>query len=164
MVKFLDNLISLGQLPLITHPTRITPKNATLLDFISTNNCNNEFQAGIIVTSFADHLPTFYIEKTNFPKKTTSSTTFRDFSEENILCFNTKIRNKNWDKEFSLKFCQPAFTAFNEGIKVIFDECFPLKTTTKNRACIPTQPWMTESILKSRKTKEKLLMSTSRKS
>ena len=40
VTKFMDNLISNGLLPVTTHPTRLSSRTATLLDFISTSNIN----------------------------------------------------------------------------------------------------------------------------
>ena len=58
--KFLDNLLANNHLPLITHPTRLASRTATLLDFISTNNINREFFIGIITTALSDHFPVFF--------------------------------------------------------------------------------------------------------
>ena len=60
--KFLDNLISQGQLPLTTHPTRILKKKATLLDIISVSSRATVYKTGIIATSIADHFPVFCIQ------------------------------------------------------------------------------------------------------
>ena len=84
------------------------------------------------------------------------------FSDENVEVFRQKLRNNKWDEEFKYEFNQQAFTAFNNKNKAIYEEVFPLKTRTKNRACTPIQPWMTKGLLASRKNKENLSNKSSR--
>ena len=60
--EYLDTLLSHGQLPLITLPTRITPTSATLIDHISTSHRADYYDTGIIHSSLSDHLPVFYIQ------------------------------------------------------------------------------------------------------
>ena len=47
---------SLGCIPLITHPTRITTTSSTLLDHVYTNNVVGESKSFILV-DVSDHLP-----------------------------------------------------------------------------------------------------------
>ena len=60
--RFLDNLLQDGQLPLITHPTRIASRVATLLDFISVSNTDFDYNTGILTIPIADHFPVFYVQ------------------------------------------------------------------------------------------------------
>jgi len=46
---YYDSLISLGCIPIIRHPTRITPTSATLLDHIYANNVTQPCTAHILL-------------------------------------------------------------------------------------------------------------------
>ena len=59
--KFLSDLNSRGFHPLISLPTRITSKSATLIDNIFTNDFLRPVSSGIIFSSISDHLPNFAI-------------------------------------------------------------------------------------------------------
>ena len=59
--KFLDDMNSVGLHPLIALPTRITPKSATLIDNIFTNDFCRPISSGLIYTSISDHFPVFSI-------------------------------------------------------------------------------------------------------
>jgi len=47
--NFTDSLFSLGLIPLITMPTRITNTSETLIDNIFTNNLSTEHSSGILI-------------------------------------------------------------------------------------------------------------------
>ena len=67
-------------MPIITHPTRIASRTATLLDFISISNPTPDYTAGIITSPISDHFPVFYIETFKIDPPTPKSISFRDFS------------------------------------------------------------------------------------
>ena len=54
---FMNLTYSLGCIPLITHPTRITTTSSTLLDHVYTNNVVGEHKSFILVEDVSDHLP-----------------------------------------------------------------------------------------------------------
>ena len=70
--SYLETLLENSLLPLITLPTRIVHNSATLLDHISTNICDDNFDSGIIISDISDHFPIFYIRhyKERNPKDT----------------------------------------------------------------------------------------------
>ena len=52
-------LLSLGFMPIITKPTRITDHTATLIDHIYTNTPEKLIKSGICLADISDHLPVF---------------------------------------------------------------------------------------------------------
>ena len=58
---YLDTLLEQGILPLITLPTRIFNRSASLIDHIATNISDDSYDTGIIVSDISDHFPVFYI-------------------------------------------------------------------------------------------------------
>ena len=61
--EFLDMLYANNILPIITKPTRLTDHTATLIDHIYTN-CLQNFTAGILTVDITDHLPIFFLVRT----------------------------------------------------------------------------------------------------
>ena len=73
---YINFLVSKSFLPVINLPTRIKHQSATLIDHIWTNKVCEFYNSGILVNTFSDHFPVFYIEegkqnKVELPEKTT---------------------------------------------------------------------------------------------
>ena len=60
-IDFLNQMFSSAFYPLISRPTRITDSSATLIDNISVNNIEENYESGILFTGLSDHLPVFQI-------------------------------------------------------------------------------------------------------
>ena len=60
---YLDNFLQFGLLQLITLPTRIGNRSATIIDHILTNILDDNFDTGIIISDISDHFPVFYVIK-----------------------------------------------------------------------------------------------------
>ena len=72
--EFLNTLTSLGFLPHVLQPTRITEHSSTIIDNIYGNNFTQETLSGNILIKFADHFSQFLsIKKTTRKRKTTLS-------------------------------------------------------------------------------------------
>lgn len=61
--NFINQLLSSAFYPLISKPTRMTNKTATLIDNIFTNRINEDRISGILFSDISDHLPIFTIYK-----------------------------------------------------------------------------------------------------
>ena len=57
--EYLDMLLNLGYLPIITKPTIITDHSATLIDHIYTNVPQKVVKSGICLAGITDDLPIF---------------------------------------------------------------------------------------------------------
>ena len=92
-------------LPNISSPARITSTSATLIDNIFTNDYDNTFRSGNLVTTLSDHLAQILIipirNATGYkePKKV-----YRDFQEilRNKDIISRDLQNTNWDAELQL--------------------------------------------------------------
>jgi endonuclease/exonuclease/phosphatase family metal-dependent hydrolase len=58
---YLENIFSLGHIPLITKPTRVTTHSATLIDHIYTSKLQEKTKSGIVVTDISDHFGIFTV-------------------------------------------------------------------------------------------------------
>ena len=72
---FMNLSYSLGYIPLITHPTRITTTSSTLLDHVYTNNVVGEHKSFILVEDVSDHLPVMVCSNLSLPKSEKSTVT-----------------------------------------------------------------------------------------
>ena len=57
--EYLDMLLSLVFMPIITKPTRITDHTATLIDHIYTNTPEKLLKSGLCLADISDHIPVF---------------------------------------------------------------------------------------------------------
>ena len=65
-----------------------------------------------------------------------------------------KLGNYNSENELIISTTQEAFSAINNQVNNFYNDSFPLKTKTRNKACNPIKPWMSKGLLISRKNKE----------
>jgi endonuclease/exonuclease/phosphatase family metal-dependent hydrolase len=83
---YLENIFSLGHIPLITKPTRVTTHSATLIDHIYTSKLQEKTKSGIVVTDISDHFGIFTVILSSKKNQTTTeSNLFRSFKQENII-------------------------------------------------------------------------------
>ena len=153
---YLDNIFSLGFLPLITKPTRITPASATLIDHIYTNNISQSQLSGIILTDVADHFGTFHIILNTPPCSTNEKFKKRSFSEINITKFKNDLDTKDFSIIKQTQCPNEAYRLFSTLYNDSYEKAFPLKETKINKKYIKREPWITTGLLASKRTKAKL--------
>ena len=142
--------------PVITKPTRVTSKSATLIDNIFTNNI---FQAdkvltGILHSDITNHYPIFHISQDHVSHNEDQYIKRRISSPENIVNFTNKLNEHNWDHVLSNQDPQSAYSAFIKDYVDIYNSCFPIKTIKlgyKTR-----KSWLSEGLKKSIKKKNKM--------
>ena len=83
---------------MITQPIRYGAQNSTIIDVI-TNKYLGQHLSGILLNDFSDHVPIFFVtgdisfkcHSEYFMKKV------RLVTDNNLNCFEEKIRNASWD-------------------------------------------------------------------
>ena len=154
--EFLDSMYSDLLSPLINRPTRITSHTATLIDNIITNNIDADSVNGLLFSDISDHLPIFSIWfDDNFISNHDKSVYyFRDKSEHNVNKFRDMIANYDWTEIIDLNDPKQAYTKFTDKFSRSMNACLPLKKKTKKNRF--HKPWISNGILKSIKTKNRL--------
>lgn len=110
--KYVDELLTHGILPLITRPTRIIHRAATILDHISTSFKCDCYKAGILLSDLSDHFPVFYIREMSDSKKIEKSFTVRKINPANKETFKNLLHSIQWDSVTQENRPLHAFTNF----------------------------------------------------
>ena len=155
-MTYLDTLLSHGQLPLITLPSRITPTTATNIDHISTTYKSDCFDSGLIHSSLSDHLPIFYIKHVNSASSKPKYMKTRKINTETISSFENLLKTVNWDSVLTENRPAYAFSKYFEIMDNCVDVSFPEYPCKINPQKVSINPWMTKGLLTSRRHKEKL--------
>ena len=96
--NYKEMLVSLGCLPLIKYPTRISSSSATLIDHIYTNNVTHVTATYIFYEDISEHLPVMLLLKNKTHKITSNNTLIRDtkhfISDEFLM--DLYDNSKNW--------------------------------------------------------------------
>ena len=154
--NLVDLCLSNGFFNLISKATRITHHSFSLIDQIFTNSNSTKFQSGVLLTDISDHFFTFsslcISKSVPKPKLKTS----RNFNDESMNSFKVNLSSLNWDDLLHFQDAELAFNSFWETFKSLFDMHFPVKKVYFNKNVHKIQGFMTNGLLKSRRTKLKL--------
>ena len=154
---FLDTMMSYGLLPNITLPTRVNIQSATLIDNIFTTTHLIANKSGIIESSISDHYPQFISFKNRLKDKTPKPKyiKYRRLNKQNINTFISKLNRTNWDSHGNQDLdtlCNTFTTKFANA----YNDSFPIENIKFNKYKHKLNKWMTNGILISMKTKDKL--------
>ena len=154
----LDIMYSMSFIPLITRPTRITSTSATFIDNIFCNILlnNNTHDNGVLYTDISDHLPVFTISECTQKRHGKGSRIIntRSFSGQNVCLYKALVGSIDWTPVLSQVDTQQSYSIFVDLINTAYDEAFPIR-----RKCIKnarSNPWITKSLKKCIKVKNKL--------
>lgn len=159
--RYISDIHSAGSCLPINQPTRYTPHSQpATLDHFYTNILNKHIIPSIIEYDISDHLPialliphgTLQQTNTTFKKRDT-----RNFRVDQFL--------NDLDNSLSTTFCQlpenalleDEFKLFTTTFLKILDQHAPLRTQTRKEQRLKKKTWITSGILKSIKTKNRML-------
>ncbi|XP_065654555.1 uncharacterized protein LOC136081185 [Hydra vulgaris] len=142
--NFLDLMCSFSLFPLITQPTRITPKSKTLIDNIFVNFHTPNTKSGNLTVCLADHLVQFI----SFPSKNLKQShfklyrrCFKNFDEKSFL---KDLKETDWLSINHLNYCVNNSTSkFLDALKRLLDSHAPFKMSTKKANKSLSKPWIT---------------------
>ena len=160
--KMVQNFVNLmfrhGLIPTINKPTRVTRNTATAIDHIIINSViNAEFKTGTIKTDISNHFPIFFIFKC-VVDRTEAKEEFickQNYSSNSIETFKQKLREVNWDEVKQSNNANESYTKSFRICTSLYEKCFP-KFKIKLNQRKNLSPWITKSIKKSSKRKQKL--------
>ena len=131
-----------------------------LIDNIFTNNYDNTFTSGNLVTTLSDHLAQILIvpiQNTTRYKETKK--VYRDFREilRNKDIISKGLQNTNWDTELQLNSenINISTKTFISKINNLINHWARLKQLSNTKPKLQNKPWITKGILKFIKNKNK---------
>ena len=156
--NFVNNMSEYAFSPIVTKPTRVQKRSATLLDHIWVNfePYHNFHHTHILLTGITDHFPvSFYWEReinSNINKKTI---TYRKKGEECDNQFRVALMNSEIYNVLEIDDVDRAFSWFNDTLSDLYNEAYPIvskEVSLKNLK----NPWLTRGIKESIKNKNRL--------
>ena len=159
--QFLEIVLSDNFMPQITLSTRVARKSVTLtlIDNILLNDYEYKCISGNITSFISDHLRQFLIFenfKENNITKNDNQTAFRDFQNFIINAFERDLSAIDWSLTTENIDTDLNFKTFLRIFRRVLDRHLPLKKTTKRDKKEKSKPWVTKSIIKSIKIRDKL--------
>ena len=152
--EYLDMLLSLGFMPIITKPTRITDHTATLIDHIYTNTPEKLIKSGLCLADISDHLPVFCTMANTSPTNN-EPRFFRDFRHFNEDAFHQDLLAVDFKALISNEVNESISTIL-DNLRFITDRHAPLRKASKRRRKRLERPWISKAIIHSIKQKHKL--------
>ena len=151
----LNYMFSSSFYPLLSRPTRITSRSATLIENIFVNSLEDNFSSGLLFTDLSDHLPIFQI--TSLTHTTPNrKTKFRQLTNDTRDLLKQKLEGEKWEDVYREENPQRAYTKFYRTFYNLFDKSIPQVYHTNSYHKASQTPWITKGILRSRTRKNKL--------
>ena len=132
-MEYLKIWYAYSYLPMITRPTRVTQKTATLIDNIFTNNVSTEdyYTNGIILCDITDHFPVCHITNKVIQTKETVCIHQRKMNDSCKQQFLNSLSTCEWNHVMETNDAQKAYSKFSETYQSIYDKCFPKYVSKK---------------------------------
>jgi len=158
-LEYCSALAQSGFENVISLPTRVTDHSQTIIDHIILNPENLNYQSCVLPCDISDHYSTFLFLPILFDKnaeKTDHSKLVRK-----IIAFDdliSKLEQHNWNDLMREKDVNVAYDSFLNVIQNLISECTETKTFNNRRKmyAFPKQPYMTNGLLISLRTRDKL--------
>ena len=157
--EFLSTMYTNGLRPLITKPTRVTHSSHTCIDNIFTNVVDNPIVPGILFSDISDHLPIFNLTKSlhtldSHCSKKTSASSLKNI---NFTDLSHDLYNVNWSLVNRSDDPNDAYDTFIEIVTPLCNKhTEKSKPIKKDKKYVPRKPWITQGIMMSIATKQKL--------
>ena len=154
--QLVENSFANGFLSTIFKPTHINPNSATCIDNIFTNCLSDSYNTGIIKSRISDHYPVFIVTNMKKMKHSNSNFIFRPMNDDLIDQFKLILSNHDWDNVINCEEPQNALDIFLDEFNPLIDLMLPLKKVKFNKNIHKIEPFMSQAILRSRRTKLEL--------
>ena len=163
--KYLNVITSNGAVSVITEPTRVTAKTATVIDHIITNDSNHKIIPSVKYGSITDHFliackvtqlnlfsrkmnTFFYRDKRKFCSKTYYEEMYSKLA--NIVLSNFPFQHDKFNDVFEM---------FVTAISDTIEKHTPLTRRSSKQARLTKKPWITKGIFTSVKRKNLMFRS-----
>ena len=154
--RFMCQLFSSSLYPLITKPTRIMDRSATLIDNILTNSLDDSNLRGILITDISDHFPVFMIKRDKMTNNTQEVTQVGQMTPDYIDNLLNELSKKDlWTEVIENNDPNESYDIFYNKLYNLYNKTSPIKTYTSKLTKSLEKPWLTKEIQLSLKQKKK---------
>jgi hypothetical protein len=120
-----------GLTSLVNSPTRETESSSKAIDLVLTNILSeNDNPCKVINLGISGH----YAQLLHIPKTKDLSykAHCRFFPQDSVNHFSKQLGEMKWDGLYRLKNVQEMYSYFIDNLKLMFEECFPKKSSCKS--------------------------------
>ena len=148
--------MSLGSIPCIDKPTRITSFSNTLIDTIYTNNIHHSINSGLLINDITDHLPVFIICPDLVQRhEIRQYINVRKNSYKSILMLRNTLDHENWMVYFPQIMLILHLKISMRFFSMHYNNCCPIKRI-KIKKYKNDKPWISKGLKCACKKKKKL--------
>ena len=158
-LNFLNSMLSLSLIPLISKPTRVSDTSATLIDNIFTNN-PIDFISGNIISPISDHFPNFLIRRNIFCKSyniPTRHVQYRLINSETIENFKNGIDSHDFSEICNCSNVSKAIDKLTDIINHYYNLYCPIRHKNISYKSI-LKPWISPEILSNIRKRQNYLV------
>jgi hypothetical protein len=156
--NYMNLLLEKSFLQVISKATRIQNQSKSLIDHILLNiNCLN-LSSGTLISDISDHFFTFVVPPARYKNspQTHKFVQSRNYSLQNLNNFKNELSIADWTNVTSLNDANLAYNEFWKTYEACHNANFPFIRQRFNKNFHKKQPFMTQGLLVSRNTKNKL--------
>ena len=160
--KFLDLILDSGLWPVITRPTRITQRSATLIDNIYiSKNLQRKFDSAIIVDDISHHLPSVaLLKQTKITDRSPIEFMSRRLNDTKISRIHQKLRTIDWNRILNSEDINANTNRFMSEMEAVMNTEAPLQTIRISGKWRYKEPWITKGIEAAAKKNRRLYKQT----
>ena len=151
--EFYNTLCSYGYLPKIIQPTRVTDRDTSLIDNIFTNNLSDSTVSGNILLTLSEHFSQFLSVKRKITDYSKTKIFQRDYSKFDDMMFRDDVSIQNFT--FNFNDINNEFGDFYFKLSGCVDRHAPIKELTPKEIKLKSKPWITPTIMKMIKLRDK---------
>ena len=153
--EFVETLMSVSLLPLISKPTRVTDRSATLIDNIFCNILPIP-ESGIVLSDISDHYPIFTQVPIKLSPRQNNYQRRRKITANNLINLQNSLKDIDWFFVYNNTDLDLCYDYFIKTITSKIDEHIPFCTRKSSYKRTPRLPWITQSLLRSINRKNNL--------
>ena len=146
--KFLDIILDSGLWPVITRPTRITQRSATLIDNIYiSKNLQHKFDSAILVDDISDHLPLVaLLRQTKITDMSPIEFMSHSLNNTKISRIHLKLHTTDWNGLLNSDDINDNTNRFMSELEAVMNTEAPLQTIRISGKRCYKKPWIMKGI------------------
>lgn len=148
--EFIEIILDLGLIPVITKPTRVTHSSATLIDnLLISESLQHISTSGVLITDLSDHFPCLLtLKEFNISRKKCQQVIKRKLNKESLDKIKEDLSSYEWENELSNLSTNNAFDLFHHKVQSSIDHHAPERMIHLKPKRI-NKPWISKNLANS---------------